>query len=73
MEKTIYIKLLGEGTVAYRPVRAIKVDKNIYLLKGEEIFDPDDEEWEFYPGTKVKVDRKILEGKKVLVAMSKYE
>lgn len=73
MEKTIYIKLLGEGTIVYRPVPAIEIGKNIYQLKGEEIFDPDDEEWEFLPGTKVKVKQKKLEGKKVLLAISKND
>jgi|JI8StandDraft_2_1071088.scaffolds.fasta_scaffold222072_1 hypothetical protein len=73
MEKTIYIQLLGEGTVVYRPVPAIEVGENIYKLKGGEIFDPKDEEWEFTPDTKVRVEQKELEGEKVLVAIERIE
>jgi len=73
MERIIYIQLLGEGTLVYRPVPAIEVGENIYQLKGEEIFDPEDEEWEFLPGTKVSVEQRELEGEKVLVAIDKKE
>ena len=73
MRKIIYVQLLGEGTTVYRPVPAVEIDENVYLLKGEEIFDPDDEEWEFLPGTKVRVEQKDLEGEKVLVAVSKRD
>ena len=73
MEKKIYIQLLGEGTIVYRPVPAIEIGDSIYQLKGEEIFDPDDEEWEFLPGTKVRVEEKELEGEKVLVAIEQIK
>ena len=73
MEKTIYIQLLGEGTLVYRPVQAIKIGENIYQLKGEEIFDSEDEEWKFLPGSKVRVEQKELEGEKVLVAIEQTE
>ncbi len=73
METTIYIQLLGEGTIVHRPVPAIEIGDYIYQLKGEEIFDPDDEEWEFLPGTKVKVEQKELEGERVLVAIEKRD
>ena len=73
MKKTIYIQLLGEGTVVYRPVPAIEISENIYKIKGEKIYDPDDEEWEFLPGTIVKVEQKELEGEKVFVAIERKE
>ncbi|WP_257667144.1 hypothetical protein [Parapedobacter tibetensis] len=73
MKKTIYIQLLGEGTIVYRPVPAIEIGENIFQLKGEEIYDPDDEEWEFLPGTKVRVEQKELEGENVLVAIGKKD
>ncbi len=69
MEQNIYIKLLREGTVVYRPVPAIKIKGDLYKIKGEKIYDPGDEEWEFSPGTIVFVQRKELEGGKVLVAI----
>ena len=46
---------------------------DIYQVEGEEIYDPDDEEWEFLPGTEVRVEQKEFEGKKVLVATDKKD
>ena len=68
MKKNIYVQLLGEGTVVYRPVPAIKIKENLYMIQGKEIYDPDDEEWEFLPNTIVVVQNRELEGKNVLVA-----
>lgn len=73
MEDKIYIQLLGEGTKVYRPVRAIEVEDNIYEIKGDDIYDPDDEEWEFIPGTIVFVEKKKLEGEFVLIAVKKVK
>jgi len=68
MEKNIYIQLLGEGTVVYRPVPATKINHDIYKIEGYEIYDPDDETWEFSPGTIVNTKERELEGETVLVA-----
>jgi len=70
MNKNIYIQLLGEGTKVYRPVQAILLEKNIYKILNHN-YDPEDEEWEFVPDTKVLVEKKELEGKLVLVAVKK--
>lgn len=69
MERIIYIQLLEEGTVVYRPVPAIKLTKNVYEIKGEDIHDPEDEVWEFKPGVHVIVEKQDLDGESVLVAM----
>lgn len=68
MNKNIYIQLLGEGTKVYRPVQAVELQKNIYKILNHD-YDPEDEEWEFTPNTKVIVEEKELEGELVLVAM----
>lgn len=65
----IYVQLLGEGTIAYKPVDAIKVTDNVYQIQDDELYDPNDEEWEFAPGTSVIVEEQILDGDKVLVAI----
>ena len=70
MKETIYIKLLGEGTLVYRPVPATKIDEITYKIEGDEIHDPDDEEWEFLPKSIVHVEEKELEGNIVLVAIN---
>ncbi len=69
MERNIYIQLLEEGTKVYRPVPAIEIESNIYEVQGFEIYDPEDEVWEFTPGTYVLVEEQNLEGENVLVAI----
>ncbi len=69
MERTIYIKLLEEGTKVYRPVPAIEVKKNVYEIKGDNIYDPEDEIWEFKPGVHVVAEERELDGELVLVAV----
>ena len=73
MKENIYIQILGEGTIVYRSVPASRIKNNIYKLEGEEIYDPEDEEWEFKPGTIVKTERKYLQSKMVLIAMEEDE
>lgn len=67
----IYVKLINEGSVAYRPVPSLKVDDNIYKLGGSDMYDIEDETWEFLPETLALVKKKELEGKLVLVAVEK--
>lgn len=69
MEKIIYVQLLGEGTVVYRPVPAIKIKDDLYKIQGREIYDSYDEEWEFLPQSVVVVQEQELEGRYVLVAI----
>lgn len=73
MEKIIYVKLLEEGTKVYRPVTAFKIENNVYEVRGSEIHDPDDELWEFVPGTFVFVEKQNLDGEIVLVAVKEYK
>jgi hypothetical protein len=60
MEKNIYIQLLEEGTKVYRPVPSFQIEDNLYEVGGFEIYDPEDEVWEFTPGTYVLVVEKTL-------------
>lgn len=69
MKKIIYIQLLNEGTKVYRPVPAREVQSNIYEIGGFEIYDTEDEIWEFTPGTYVLVEEQKLNGEKVLIAI----
>ena len=48
---TIYMPLLNEGTTVFRPIEANKLAGDIFLVLGPV---PEDEEWEFQPGTKVQ-------------------
>lgn len=71
MKKIIYVQLLNEGSVAYRPVSAYLMKKNIYKIDGSECYNLEDEEWEFLPGMYVLVEEKELSGENVLVAVKK--
>ena len=67
----IYVALLGEGTTVYRPVSAIFIEPGVYLLEGQDTYDPEDEVWEFLPGTKVIVESTVLaKGEAVPVAIA---
>ncbi len=69
MEKIIFVQLLDEGTKVYRPVPACEIENSIYKVGGFENYDPEDETWEFPPGTYVVVEEQNLEGETVLVAV----
>jgi hypothetical protein len=70
MKNTIYVQLLGEGVLTFRPVTASQVAPNIYVIEGYEAYDPEDEEWEFLPGDRVVVENKFFGGELILVAVS---
>ena len=67
---TIHVKLLNEGTDVYRPVEALFLGNGCYQLKGFDIFDPNDEEWEFLPGSVVTATTKDSDDKLILIASS---
>ena len=59
----IYVALLDEGSPVWRPAPAMKVDGNTYVILRPASYDPDDEKWEFPPGSVVIVeDRKTSDG-----------
>ena len=65
----MYVKLINEGSVAYQSVPSSKFSSNIYKLEGSDIYDIEDEIWEFLPAILELTKRKELEGKLVLVAV----
>jgi len=74
VKKIIYIKLLGEGSIAYRPVESIEFENNIFRVGGDDIYDPEDENWEFLPNTLVEVKEIITqEGERIFVAKKQIE
>lgn len=65
----VYVRPLEEGTVVFRPALARPITPPVVELLIPEDYDPDDEEWEFQPGTTVYVERRELEGEQVLIAV----
>lgn len=64
--RTVYVRLLDEGTDAWRPTAAVELGKNEFLLLGPV---PSGEFWEFPPGSSVCVEWKTLSGIRSLVAV----
>ncbi len=65
---TIYVRLLNEGTSVVRPTQGVKLGKNVYRVLPIQNYDPNDEEWEFPPGSVVECQGEIRSGQDVLVA-----
>ncbi len=69
--RTIYISLLNEGTSVWRPVQVIELEYNLFQIP-ENTEVPEDEEWEFNPGTKVKCkEHTFTDGQTELIAYAK--
>jgi hypothetical protein len=52
--KTIYIRLLDEGTTCSRPTQAVAMSDGSYEVCATPDYDPTDEAWEFVPGSRVR-------------------
>ncbi len=63
----VYVELLDEGSPVIRPTLAMPVADGYRLLPTAG-YDPEDEHWEFTPGSIVRVRQEIWDGKKVMVA-----
>jgi hypothetical protein len=55
IEVTVYVRLLQEGTEVFRPTKAEACENGVYRLLPTPDYDPEDECWEFLPGSLVKV------------------
>ena len=66
---TVYVKLLNEGTLVFRPAQAEYVDKNTVKLLPIADYNQRDEEWEFPPGSIVRCESRVMNGEPTLVAI----
>ncbi len=55
---TIYVRLLDEGTECARPTEGEKIADGIFHLIPTAGYDPEDEHWEFPPGTLVRAEKR---------------
>jgi hypothetical protein len=62
----VHVSLLDEGTEVWRPVDAELVGPSLFRLLGTV---PNDESWEFLPGTVVRCENRLLSSGMVLVAI----
>jgi hypothetical protein len=67
---TIYVRLLDEGTPTSRPTNAVKVGVESFRLLATPNYDPEDEHWEFPPGSVVRCEATEYDGKPYLLAVA---
>jgi hypothetical protein len=69
--KILYVQLLEEGAPTFRPTKAEILGNNLYKLLPTEDYDPEDEVWEFLPGSTVsKKEITDIEGNSMFVAIA---
>ena len=66
--KTVYVRLFGEGTDVFRPTKAIMLSDSKFRLLQTANYDPEDEVWEFPPGSVVFCELRSFDGEEVLLA-----
>ena len=69
----VYVRLLNEGTEVLRPTTGLLLGSDILQILQTTDYDPEVEEWEFPPGTKVKCAAEMRGGRKLLVARQRID
>ena len=54
----VYVRLLDEGVDVSRPTEAVQLAGSLYKLLPTPNYDPEDETWEFPPGSIVRVEKR---------------
>lgn len=55
----IYVRLLNEGTEVSRSTEALDLGNGLFELLPTPDYDPEDEDWEFCPGSVVRCERRF--------------
>ena len=66
--KTIYIRLLDEGTRTARPAHSLFLGDGLYCVLRTKDYDPEDENWQFLPGSIVRCIIERWSGEELLTA-----
>ena len=67
--KEVYVRLMGEGTTTFRPAPAEFLEEETARLLIPPNYDPEDEDWEFKPGSVVRIELRQLSGLQAYVAI----
>ena len=68
--EAIYVQLLGEGTFSARPTQGFPLGGGLFKLLATPDYDPNDETWEFLPGSTVRtVTKKSTSGESYPLAV----
>jgi hypothetical protein len=68
-DSVVYVRLLDEGTVVFRPSPAQPLGGGVYRLETPPDYDQEDEIWEFPPGSIVLCEVRQFDGAKALIAV----
>lgn len=66
--RTIYMPLLDEGTIVSRPTQGIPLGENLYRVLATPDYNPEDEHWQFPPGSVVACVEEKKNNETLLVA-----
>lgn len=69
----VYVRLLGEGTHVFRRTLAEFLESDRVRLLAPTDYDPEDEDWEFKPGSVVRVEPLQLDGSEAQIAVALAE
>jgi hypothetical protein len=65
----VQVNLLNEGTDVSRPTLALDLGEGLFKLLPTPDYDPEDEEWEFVPGTTVRSEPRTDDRGEYLLAV----
>lgn len=65
----LQVRLLNEGTTVSRPAQALDRGDGIFELLPTRDYDPEDEQWEFPPGSLIRVERRSDGNGEYLIAV----
>jgi hypothetical protein len=68
----IYVRLLDEGTDVSRPTKGIVLGNGLFKLLPTDNYDPDDEHWEFLPGSTVRA-KEVLDGDRIYLIATAHQ
>lgn len=69
LDETIYVRLLNEGTEVRRPTKGRSLADGVYEILPTLDYDASGEEWEFPPGSRVRMQREHADGADYFIAV----
>lgn len=71
--RLVYVELLDEGSPTIRGTQAIEMGNNLFQLLPTPDYNPEDEVWEFLPGSVVRCEERENFGERLLIAVEEVK
>jgi hypothetical protein len=65
----LFVYLLAEGTDVWRPTEAVPIGDGLFKILSTPHYDPEDEVWEFPPGSIVRCETRQNDSGEYIVAV----